>query len=134
MDINKKMKNFKYNDFLPTLTQILIGLGLGIVLMVLVGCEKEYSKGNNYVYTFSGLVVKDQWGIETWGAHQFVTDELIEDVESFKECYVNYLYWSGLDEDGMYKKIYYQDSKKIKIQYVGKTYARYTNKNVNNCQ
>lgn len=98
-----------------------------------LGCEKEYSQGKNYAYTFSGLVVKDEWGVETWGAHHFVTDEPIDNVESFKECYVNYLKWSGLDIDGMYNRIYYSDPKNIKIKYIGTTYQRYTVKAVNDC-
>lgn len=127
------MKNMR-KDISPTLFQIIIGVIFGIILFITVGCEKEYSTGKNYAYTFSALVVKDQWGIETWGAHHFVTDEKIGNEESFKECYVNYLKWSGLDHDGMYKKIYYTDSKNVKIKFIGETYQRFTVPAVNGCQ
>jgi len=128
------MKKFEYGDFLPNFTQVVVGLLLGIGLMMLIGCDKEYSKGPNYVYDFSALVYKDQWGIETWGGHQFVIDEQIDDVESFKKCYVAYLKWSGLDFDGMYSKIYYTDNKNVKIKYIGKSYTKFTIKAVDACQ
>ena len=41
----------------------------------LTSCDKEYSKSQGHLYTFSCLVEKDQWGIETWGAHQFVVKD-----------------------------------------------------------
>lgn len=116
------------------LIEVVVAILIAMFLMANTGCEKEYSSGKNYVYTFSALVVKDQWGIETWGAHQFVTDEKIENEESFKECYVNYLKWSGLDHDGMYKKIYYTDHKNVKIKFIGETYQRFTVPAINGCQ
>ena len=36
------MKNFNSNDFLPSFTQVVIGLILGILLVILTGCEKSY--------------------------------------------------------------------------------------------
>ena len=104
-----------------------------IIVFLLCACERELSANQNYVYTFSALVHKDEWGIETWGAHQFIVDDKIEDVESFKECYVNYLKWSGLDIDGMYNKIYYQDPKHVKIEFLHNTYMNWTVKSQNNC-
>jgi len=104
------------------------------LLLILISCEKDYAPGQNYMYDFSALVVKDQWGVETWGGHQFVLDEKIENPEAFKECYVNYLKWSGLDHDGMYKKIYYADKKNVKIKYVGKSFAKFTVKAQDACQ
>jgi hypothetical protein len=117
----------------------IIWYGFKLSLLILTiffftSCEKEYSSGKNYTYTFSALVVKDQWGIETWGSHHFVTDEKIENEDSFKECYVNYLKRSGLDKDGMYNKIYYADRKNVKIQFIGETYQRFTVPAVNGCQ
>ena len=117
----------------------IIWYGFKLSLLILTiffftSCEKEYSSGKNYTYTFSALVVKDQWVIETWGSHHFVTDEKIENEDSFKECYVNYLKRSGLDKDGMYNKIYYADRKNVKIQFIGETYQRFTVPAVNGCQ
>jgi len=108
-----------------------------LVLLLLwtlfIGCEREFKAQENYVYTFSALTNKDEWGIETWGAHQFIVNEEITDVEHFKECYVNYLKWSGLDIDGMYNRIYYNDPKNVKIKFNNKTYLRWTVKSQNNC-
>lgn len=138
MDFNEKMKklfnHFFDNDFIKAFLELTIGIiGGTLLILTLTGCEKEYSQGKNHAYTFSGLVVKDQWGVETWGSHHFVTDVEIENTESFKECYVNYLKWSGLDKDGMYNQAYYANPKNIKITYIGTTYQRYTVKAVNNC-
>ena len=105
-----------------------------LFLFLFTSCDKEYSNGKNYVYTFSALVYKDEWGIETWGAHQFIIDEKIENVESFKECYVNYLKWSGLDFDGMYNRIYYTDHKNVKIRFERETFQKLTVPEINNCQ
>ena len=80
-----------------------------IIPILFWGCERDFNPNTNYKYTFSAKVVKDEWGIETWGSHHFILDEKIKDMNSFKECYVNYLKWSGLDVDGMYNKIYYPD-------------------------
>lgn len=103
-------------------------------LFLFTSCEKEYSGGENYIYMFSAKTYVDQWGIETWGGHNFIMDEKITDPESFKECYVNYLKWSGLDIDGQYNKIYYADPKNVEIRYMGKTFQRFTVKSINNCQ
>jgi hypothetical protein len=100
---------------------------------MLVSCEKELNANVNYKYTFSALVVKDQWGVETWGSHHFIVDEKIQDVESFKKCYVAYLKRSGKDIDGQYNKIYYQDSKKVKIVFDNETYLNWTYKDMDNC-
>jgi len=102
-------------------------------LFMLIGCEKNFSPDKNYVYTFSALVHKDEWGIETWGAHQFVTDNEITNIEKFKECYVNYLKWSGKDKDGLYNQIFYSDHKKVKITYLRETYNLWTVKSNDNC-
>ena len=106
----------------------------GIVLLLLMGCEKEYNAYPNHTYTFSYLANKDQWGVETWGSHHFVTNEKIQDIEAFKECYVKYLCWNGLDKDCIVKKVYYSDRKKVKIQYLGKSPAVRTVIDINNCQ
>ena len=105
-----------------------------LLLLLFVSCEREYDAYPNYIYTFSCLVEKDQWGIETWGAHQFIVNEKINDVEAFKECYVNYLCWDGLDVNCNYKKIYYSDTKKVRIEYVGKTPQMFTLDKIDNCQ
>ena len=107
---------------------------LVLFALLLLGCEEEYSSTPNYAYTFSYLANKDEWGVETWGAHHFVTNEKIQDIESFKECYVKYLCWNGLDQDCIIKKIYYSDSKKVKIEYLGKSPAIRTVIDINNCQ
>ena len=111
---------------------------IGLVLLIgtiifLSSCEKEYSSGTNYVYMFQAKISTDEWGIENWGGHQFTTDEKIKDIEAFKECYVNYLKWSGLDVDGLYNRLYYQDTKNISIKYDGTTYVRFTPKQNNIC-
>ena len=123
----------KYGSFIVTFTSVITGLLIGMGLIMLVGCEKEYTSKPNHAYTFSARVVKDEWGVETWGSHHFITDEKIQNEESFKKCYVAYLKWSGLDVDGLYNKIYYTDPKLVKIQYIGTTYKNFTVKNINNC-
>lgn len=85
-------------------------------ILHLTACERTYKPNKNYVYTFSGMIHVNDYGMKEWGAHHFVLDEPIKDMESFKECYVNYLNWSGLDKDGLYKKVYYQDNKNIEIK------------------
>lgn len=111
---------------------------LGLILLIgaivfLTSCEKEYSGGTNYRYMFQAKIKTDEWGIPTWGGHQFTTDEKIKDIESFKQCYVAYLKRSGKDVDGLYNKLYWQDSKNIEITYDGTTYARWTNITINGC-
>ena len=58
------MKNFKYNDFLPTLTQLVIGLVLGILLFILTGCEKSYPTypdiDGEYVIDHVNVIIEDQ--------------------------------------------------------------------------
>ena len=103
-------------------------------LLFLFSCEREFSATPNYAYTLSYLNTKDEWGIETWGAHHFVTNEPIQDFESFKECYVKYLCWNGLDEGCLIKKIYYTDRKNVKLEYLGKSPAIKTVIDINNCQ
>ena len=104
-----------------------------LLMMMFFSCEKEYTSKPNYVYTFSARVVKDEWGVETWGSHQFITDNKIQNEESFKKCYVAYLKWSGNDVDGLYNSIYYTDPKLVKVQYIGTTYKNFMVKNINNC-
>lgn len=101
--------------------------------LLFVSCEKEWNVNTNYKYTLSVLVVKDEYGIETWGSHHFIVDEMITDTESFKKCYVAYLKRSGKDIDGLYNKIYYQDSKRVKISYDGETFMNWTVKDMDNC-
>jgi hypothetical protein len=111
---------------------------IGLVLLIgtiifLSSCEKEWSSKPNYRYTFSARVVKDQWGVETWGSHHFITDEPITNKELFKKCYVAYLKRTGKDVDGLYNRIYWTDNKLVKIQYDGTTYNNITVKNINDC-
>lgn len=103
------------------------------ILFLFTSCEKEFNPNVNYVYTFSVMIQKDEWGIETWGAHQIVLDEKIEDPESFKRCYVAYLKRTGKDIDGLYNKIYYQDSKRVNVKYERETRMNCTYKDMNNC-
>ena len=107
---------------------------LVFLVLALVSCERQYDAYPNYVYTFSCLIDKDEWGIESWGAHHFVVSEKIDDIEAFKECYVNYLCWSGLDVDCHYKQIYYSDTKKVQIKYVGKSPQARTLDKIDNCR
>ena len=104
-----------------------------VAIILLVSCEKEWSTKPNYRYTFSARVVKDQWGVETWGSHHFITDEKITNTEKFKECYVAYLKRTGLDVDGLYNRIYWTDKKLVKVEYDGTTYNNITVKTINNC-
>ena len=105
-----------------------------LLLPFLFSCEKDFHPDVNYVYTFSALVHKDEWGLETWGAHQFIVDNKIENLTKFKECYVNYLKWSGLDEDGMYKKIYYADPKHVKVEFLKESRLMWTVSAHDGCQ
>jgi len=110
---------------------VLIVIG---AMMLLSSCEKDYGSGQNHIYMFSAKTHVDQWGIETWGGHNFIMDDKVQNMETFKECYVNYLNWSGLDIDGHYKKIYYTDHKNVNIKYMGTTPHRFTVKAIDNCQ
>ena len=104
-----------------------------LTILFVTSCENTYKPNKNYRYTFSGLSHKDNIGRKVYGSHYFILDERIKDVESFKECYVNYLKWSGLDVDGLYNTLYYQDTKNISIKYDGTTYVRFTPKQNNIC-
>lgn len=95
-------------------------------VFLVTACENTYKANKNYVYTFSCVTHKDDYGRKIYGAHHFVLDEQIKDMESFKECYVNYLQWSGLDEFGMYKKAYYQDRKNVEITLKDETWGNIT--------
>jgi hypothetical protein len=120
-------------DFLEQFTVLVTGLLLGIGIVLLVSCEKELNANVNYKYTFSAMVSEDQYGIKTWGSHHFIVDEKIQDIESFKKCYVAYLKWSGKDIDGMYNTIYYEDNKNVKIVFKNETFMGCTYKSMNNC-
>ena len=110
-------------------------LAIGFFLILInTSCERQYDAYPNHLYTFSCMTEKDQYGIETWSAHHFVVAEKISNIESFKECYVNYLCWDGLDYDCHYKQIYYSDTKKVKIEYMGKSFQMTTLDKIDNCQ
>ena len=100
--------------------------------VILMGCDREYSQGDNYQYTFMALYDVDQWGIKSYGGHHFITDEPIQDMESFKECYVNFLDWYM--RNSAPKKVYYQDPKNVTITFDGTTPTRFTLPEINNCQ
>lgn len=108
-------------------------VALLLVLLTLNSCENERHLDKNYVYTFSGVIDKDDYGRNIWGAHHFILDEKIKNMASFKECYVIYLEWSGLDKDGMYKKSYYLDDKNIKIELQDEVWGTTTVKNADLC-
>jgi len=108
-------------------------LGLLLVLLTLGSCENERHFDKNYMYTFSGVIDKDAYGRKIWGAHHFILDEKIKNMASFKECYVIYLEWSGLDPDGMYKKSYYVDNKNISIELQDEVWGTVTVKNADLC-
>lgn len=102
----------------PILKEIWDGMSFVVFILIvlwLTSCENKYQPNNNYVYTFSAMTHKDDYGRKQWSAHHFVIDEQIKNLGSFKECYVNYLEWSGLDPSGTYKKVYYADPKNINI-------------------
>jgi hypothetical protein len=104
-----------------------------LLLILFTSCEKEYSSSRAHVYSFQCLIDVDQWGIETWGGHQFIVKDKIQDISEFKECYVKYLCWNDLDIDCFYKKQYYIDDKFVKIRYEGTTYNRWTLESINDC-
>ena len=89
-----------------------------LFVLWLVSCENTYKANKNYKYTFSCVIEKDDYGRKIYGAHHFILDNQIKDMSSFKECYVNYLEWSGLDRAAMYKKAYYEDRKNVDIYLV----------------
>ena len=84
-----------------------------ITALTLLSCENTYKPNKNYRYRFSGMSHNDNIGRKIYGSHYFTLDEPIKDMASFKECYVNYLEWSGLDKEGIYKKNFYADSKNV---------------------
>jgi len=106
---------------------------LVLSLILLSSCENSYKPNKNYKYTFSGSVHKDNIGRKIFGSHHFILDEQIKDMASFKECYVNYLEWSGLDKDGLYKKAYYQDNKNIVIYLFDETWGNVTLQDADLC-
>jgi hypothetical protein len=103
-----------------------------ILAFITLGCERDLNIDTNYQYMFQALYEEDQWGIEHWGGHLFVMDEPIKDMASFKECYVKYLDWGMGDK--IPKKIYYEDDKHIKIEFVRETKYNWTVPEVNDCQ
>jgi hypothetical protein len=107
-------------------------LFISFVLLV-TACENTYKPNKNYVYTFSCVIEKDDYGRKVYGAHHFVLDEQIKDMSSFEECYVNYLQWSGLDKDGMYKKSYYADRKNVNIYLVDEVWGNVTLESADLC-
>ena len=101
-------------------------------ILWLTSCENTYKANKNYIYTFQGTTHKDNLGRKVYGGHHFITDEKIQDMESFKECYVNFLDWYM--GDNVPKKVYYQDHKNVTITFDGTTPARFTLPEINNCQ
>ena len=102
-------------------------------ILWLTSCENTYKANKNYKYTFSGATHKDNIGRKVYGSHHFILDEPIQNMASFKECYVNYLEWSGLDKDGLYKKAYYQDNKNIVIELFDETWGNVTTEDTDLC-
>ena len=96
------------------------------IILWLTSCENTYKPNKNYRYTFSGMYHKDNIGRKIYGSHHFILDEKIKDMESFKECYVNYLQWSGLDKDGNYKKNFYDDRKNVYFTLEDEVWGRVT--------
>jgi len=96
------------------------------IILWLTSCENTYKPNKNYRYTFSGMSHKDNIGRKIYGSHHFILDEKIKDMESFKECYVNYLQWSGLDKDGNYKKNFYEDRKNVYFTLEDEVWGRVT--------
>ena len=97
-----------------------------LTILFVTSCENTYKPNKNYRYTFSGLSHKDNIGRKVYGSHYFILDERIKDVESFKECYVNYLEWSGLDKEGIYKKNFYADRKNVYFTFEGEVWGNVT--------
>jgi len=103
-----------------------------LLAFITLGCERDYNPDTNYQYMFQAMYEKDQWGIEHWGGHLFIMDEPIKDITTFKECYVKYLDW-GMNNP-IPKKIYYEDDKHIKIEFIKTTQYNWTVPEVNDCQ
>ena len=104
-----------------------------VVIFILSSCENTYKPNKNYKYTFQGSTHKDNLGRKVYGGHHFILDEPIQNMTSFKECYVNYLEWSGLDKNGEYKKAYYRDDKNIKIYLFDETRGNVTVESADLC-
>jgi len=131
--INKIKHLFKKYWWLP-----LIWYGMKFTLLILTilfvtSCENTYKPNKNYRYTFSGLSHKDNIGRKVYGSHHFILDEKIKDMASFKECYVNYLEWSGLDKNGNYKKNFYADRKNVYFTFEGEVWGNVTVQDVDLC-
>jgi hypothetical protein len=127
-----KIKQFIEDNWM-LLTGIWIVLAFILSSILLSSCENSYKPNKNYKYTFSGAAHKDNLGRKVYGSHHFILDEPIQDMASFKECYVKYLEWSGLDKDGLYKKAYYQDDKNIIIKLFDETWGNVTIQNADLC-
>jgi len=97
-----------------------------IIVITLVSCENTYKPNKNYRYKFSGMSHTDNIGRKIYGSHFFTLDEPIKDMASFKECYVNYLEWSGLDKEGIYKKNFYADRKNVYFTLEDEVWGRIT--------
>lgn len=97
-----------------------------VIAFLLSSCENTYKADANYRYTFSGMSHRDNIGRKIYGSHYFILDEQVKDMASFKECYVNYLEWSGLDLEGTYKKNFYEDRKNVEIVLIKKVWGNIT--------
>ena len=97
-----------------------------ILALGLFSCENTYKPNKNYRYKFSGMSHKDNIGRKIYGSHYFTLDERIKDMNAFKECYVNYLEWSGLDPEGIYKKNFYADRKNVYFTLEDEVWGRVT--------
>ena len=93
---------------------------LFLLIPLMIGCT---ATDVNYKYDFSAVYTVDRLGRAEWGGHQFVVDEPITNINSFKECYVNYL--NEQKGIGRYKQIYYNDSNNIQITFMKETYVPY---------
>jgi len=102
-------------------------------ILWLTSCENTYKANKNYKYTFSGTTHKDNIGRKVYAFIFYILDEPIQNMSAFKECYVNYLEWSGLDKDGLYKKAYYQDNKNIVIYLFDETWGNVTTEDTDLC-
>ena len=116
----KKIKTFLEKNWIITTILYLL------IILLITSCENTYKPNKNYRYTFSGMSHKDNIGRKIYGSHHFILDEKIKDMESFKECYVNYLQWSGLDKDGNYKKNFYDDRKNVYFTLEDEVWGRVT--------
>ena len=116
----RKIKTFLEKNWIITTILYLL------IILLITSCENTYKPNKNYRYTFSGMSHRDNLGRKIYGSHYFILDEKIKDMESFKECYVNYLEWSGLDEKGLYKKNFYEDRKNVYFTLEDEVWGRVT--------